>query len=326
MRIFVAGATGALGKRLVPLLVRAGHSVVGTTRTPEKTALLRELGAEPVVVDALDAAAIGEAVARAEPDVVTHQLTALTGLNNIRKYEEQFADTNRLRTEGTDNLLAAARGAGVTRFVAQSFAGWAYAPGGAPPATEEDPPAPNPPQAFRNTFEAIHYLESVVVAAGGIALRYGGFYGPGTSLSAEGDWAVAVRARQFPLVGDAQGVWSFVHVDDAAAATLAAIERGRPGIYNIVDDEPVRIADWLPALADALGARPPRRVPAWVARLIVGAHGVAMMTAARGASNAKAKRELGWAPRYASWRDGLREIAEGSGATDAGQPAPAAAA
>ena len=326
MRIFLAGATGALGRPLVTQLVHAGHTVVGMTRSHGKKALLRELGAEPVVVDALDSAAVGEALARARPEIVVHQLTALTHLDNIKKYEEQFAETNRLRTEGTDNLLAAARGAGVERVIAQSFAGWAYAPAGGPPMTEDDEFEPAWPRAFQPTIDAIRYLERAVVGAGGIVLRYGLFYGPGTAISADGGYGLAVRARQFPLVGDARGVWSFVHVDDAAAATVAAIDRGRSGIYNVVDDEPARVGEWLPLFAKAVGAPPPRRVPTWLARFFIGPHGVAMITAARGASNAKAKRELGWAPRYASWRDGLQAIAAKSDGADAAQAAPAAAA
>ena len=310
MRIFVAGASGALGKRLVPLLKANGHSVVGTTRSPEKVALLRELGAEPVVVNALDAAAIGEEVARAEPDVVVHQLTALAGFTDMRKFDEQFAETNRLRTQGTDNLLAAARAAGVTRVVAQSFGGWPYARAGGLVKTEDDPLDDAPPDAVRNTVDAIRHLERAVLTAGGVVLRYGGFYGPGTSLEREGAHAKAVGERKFPIVGDGGGVWSFIHVDDAAAATLAAIERGRTGIYNVVDDEPAPVAEWLPYLADVLRAKPPRRIPAWLARRIVGDHVVVMMTEARGSSNAKAKRELGWRPQYASWRQGFRALLE----------------
>ena len=308
MRIFLAGATGALGKRLVPLLKEQGHTVVGTTRAPAKTRVLRDLGAEPVVVDALDATAIGEAVARAEPDVVVHQLTALTGFTDVRKFDEQFAETNRLRTEATDSLLAAARGVGVTRFVAQSYAGWTYARNGGPAKTEDDPLDDDPPAAFRRTLDAIRHLERAVLAADGIGLRSGAFYGPGTSLDREGVQVEAVRGRKFPLVGDGGGVWSWIHVDDAATATLAGIERGRPGIFNVVDDEPAPVAEWLPLLAEAAGAKPPRRVPVWLARVLVGDHGVAMMTQARGASNAKAKRELGWRPEYASWRDGFRAV------------------
>ena len=307
MRIFLAGASGALGRRLVPLLKAHGHTVVGTTRSPEKVAFLRELGAEPVVVNALDATAIGEEVARAEPDVIVHQLTALSNFD-LRKLDETFALTNRLRTEGTDNLIAAARAARVERFVAQSYAGWTYARGGGPPATEDDSPDADPPVELRRTREAIHHLERVVLGIDGIVLRYGAFYGPGTSLDRDGVQTEAVRKRQFPLVGDGRGAWSFIHVDDAATATLAAIERGRPGFYNVVDDDPAPVRDWLPHLAEVAGAKPPRRVPAWLAKRFVGEHGVAMMTQTRGASNAKAKRELGWRPQYASWRDGFRSV------------------
>jgi nucleoside-diphosphate-sugar epimerase len=308
MRVFLAGATGALGSRLVPLLKEHGHTVVGTTRSPEKVGLLRELGAEPVVVDALDATAIGEEVARAEPDVIVHQLTALSNFTDLRKFDAAFAPTNRLRTEGTDNLIAAARAARVEWFVAQSYAGWTYAREGGPPATEDDSPDADPPSELRRTQEAIRYLERAVLAIEGIVLRYGAFYGPGTSLDHDGVQTEAVRKRQFPLVGDGRGAWSFIHVDDAAAATLAAIEHGRPGIYNVVDDDPAPVREWLPYLAEVAGAKPPRRVPTWLAKRFVGEHGVAMMTQARGASNAKAKRELGWRPQYASWRDGFRAV------------------
>jgi nucleoside-diphosphate-sugar epimerase len=308
MRVFLAGASGALGKRLVPLLKAHGHIVVGTTRSSEKVALLHELGAQPVVVNALDATAIGEEVARAEPDVIVHQLTALSNVIDLRKFDEMFAPTNRLRTEGTDNLIAAARAAGVERFVAQSFAGWTYAREGGPPATEDDSRDADPPAQLRGVHEAIRHLERAVLGIDGIVLRYGAFYGPDTSLDRDGVQTEAVRKRQFPLVGAGGGAWSFIHVDDAATATLAAIEHGRPGIYNIVDDDPAPVREWLPYLAEVAGAKPPRRVPAWLAKRFVGEHGVAMMTQTRGSSNGKAKRELGWRPKYASWRDGFRAV------------------
>jgi 2-alkyl-3-oxoalkanoate reductase len=308
MRILLAGASGALGRPLVPLLKAHGHTVVGTTRSPEKVALLRELGAEPVVVNALDAGAIGEEVARVEPDVIVHQLTALSNFADLRKFDETFAPTNRLRIEGTDNLVAATRAAGVERFVAQSYAGWTYAREGGPPAREDDSPDAEPPVELRRTYEALRHLERAVLGIDGIVLRYGAFYGPGTSLDRDGVQTEAVRRRQFPLVGNGGGAWSFIHVDDAATATLAAIEHGRPGIYNVVDDEPAPVREWLPYLAEVAGAKPPRRVPAWLAKRFVGEHGVAMMTQTRGSSNAKAKRELGWRPQYASWRDGFRAV------------------
>ena len=312
MRIFVAGATGALGKRLVPLLVANGHEVVGMTRSPEKVESLRAVGADAVVADALDADAVLRAVWEAGPEVVVHELTALSGDFDFRKFERTFAETNRLRTEGTDHLLAAARAVGARRFVAQSYAGWGYERTGGPAKSEDDPLDPNPPAALRRTADAIRYLERAVLNADdleGIVLRYGGFYGPGTSISPGGEHEKLLRERKFPLVGDGTGVWSFIHVDDAATATLAAIERGAPGIYNVVDDEPAPVAEWLPFLAEALGAKPPRRVPKWVGRLAAGEHAVMMMTEVRGASNAKAKRELGWQPRYSRWREGFRELA-----------------
>jgi 2-alkyl-3-oxoalkanoate reductase len=309
MRIFIAGATGALGRRLVPLLVQGGHQVTGMTRTAGKAAGLRAAGAEPVVADALDRGDLLRAVAAARPEVVVHQLTALAGMTSFRKVDQGFALTNRLRTEGTDHLLEAARAAGARRFVAQSFAGWPFARVGGPVKTEDDPLDPDPPAQLRRTLDAIRHLESAVLGTEGIegvVLRYGGFYGPGTSAGEGGFMLDDLRRGRFPLVGAGTGVWSFVHIDDAATATVAAIERGAPGIYQIVDDDPAPVSEWLPALAAAVGARPPRRVPAWVARLAGGAHGVVLMTEVRGASNAKARRELGWRPAWPSWRQGFR--------------------
>jgi nucleoside-diphosphate-sugar epimerase len=312
MRVFVAGATGALGSRLVPMLVEAGHSVAGMTRTPEKAGRIEAAGAEPVVADALDRAAVSEAVRGAEPEVIVHQLTALTGLSgNPRRFDREFATTNRLRTEGTDHLLSAAREAGARRFVAQSFAGWPYAREGGSAKTEDDRLDPDPPAAERETFAAIRYLENAVTGTDGLeglVLRYGGFYGPGTSLARDSRDAFqeTIRKRRFPIVGAGTGVWSFVHIDDAASGTLAAVERGEPGIYNVVDDDPAPVSEWLPALADAIGAKPPRRLPVWVGRLVGGELVVSLMTQVRGASNAKAKRELGWQPTHPSWREGFR--------------------
>jgi len=306
MRIFLAGATGAVGRRLVPLLVEAGHEVTGTTRDPARAGDLRAAGAEPAVVDALDREAVLAAVAKAEPDVVVHQLTALRGIGNPRAFERDFAPTNRLRTEGTDILLAAARAAGVRRFVAQSFGGWPYERTGGPVKDETAALDPHPAPNARSTLDGIRYLEAAVTGfPGGIALRYGGFYGPGTSLSGGGEHLEMVRKRRFPIVGDGRGVWSFCHIDDAAGATLTAVERGAPGVYNVADDEPAPVSEWLPALARAVGAPPPRRVPAWLARPLLGPQGMVMMTSARGMSNAKAKRELAWTPSYPSWREGF---------------------
>jgi nucleoside-diphosphate-sugar epimerase len=311
MKIFVAGATGNVGSRLIPLLVDRGHQVVGTTRTAAKADRLTSVGAEPMIVDGLDRDGLAAAVAKAEPDVVVHQMTALSVSFDMRRIDQVFAMTNRLRTEGTDILLAAARSAGVRKFVAQSFAGWPYARVGGPVKTEEDPLDPSPPERLRDTLDAIRHLESAVLSAGdidGVVLRYGGFYGPQSSISPEGEIVAMVRKRRFPIVGDGAGVWSFVHLDDVATATAAAIERGAPGIYNIVDDEPARVADWLPVLAAAAGAKPPRHVPVWLGRLAVGPQGVAMMTEIRGASNAKTKRELGWQLIHPSWREGFRSV------------------
>lgn len=309
MRIFVAGATGVIGRRLVPLLVPNGHTVIGTTRTPSKVDALRAAGASPIVLDALDRDAVVESIVRAEPDVVVHQLTALAGFTDFRRFDEGFAVTNRLRTEGTDNLLAGMRKLDIRRVVAQSFAGWPHARIGGPVKTEDDPLDRDPPEPLRRTLEAIRYLERAVLGTDGIegtVLRYGGIYGPDTSLGESGVQLEAVRRRRFPIVAGGTGVTSFIHIDDAAAATLVAIERGKPGLYNIVDDDPAPVAEWLPVLAGAVGAKPPRHVPAWVARLLVGEHGVLMMRDVRGASNAKAKRDLGWEPAYPSWREGFR--------------------
>jgi 2-alkyl-3-oxoalkanoate reductase len=309
MRVFVAGATGALGRRLVPLLVANGHQVTAMTRSVGKTMDLYAAGAEPVVADALDRDAVLAAVTAARPDAVVHQLTDLAGVTDLRKFDQGFAATNRLRTEGTDHLLEAARAAGAGRFVAQSFAGWPFARVGGPVKTEDDPLDPDPPAELRRTLDAIRYLESAVLGAEdleGVVLRYGGFYGPGTSAGEGGYMLDDLRRRRFPVIGAGTGVYSFVHIDDAATATLAALERAAPGIYQIVDDDPAPVSAWLPALAAAAGARPPRRVPAWLARLLAGEHAVVLMTEVRGASNAKAKRELGWRPAHPSWRQGFR--------------------
>ena len=312
MKIFVAGATGALGMQLVPQLVANGHDVVGMTRTESKQDLVRSLGARPAVADALDPDAVAQAVAEAEPEVIVHQLTALSGSLDMRKVAEFFAVTNRLRTEGTDHLLAAGRAVGARRFVAQSYAGWPFARTGGPVKSETDPLDATPPQAMREALDAIRHVEDAVIGADwvdGIVLRYGGFYGPGTSVSSDprAEMSENVRKRKFPVVGNGAGLWSFVHIADAATATVAAIERGAPGIYNVVDDEPAPVREWLPALASALGAKAPRRLPRWLGRLVAGEAATVMMTEIRGASNAKAKQELGWQPRYASWRQGFAE-------------------
>ena len=312
MKVMVVGAGGAIGMPLVRMLVADGHEVVGTTRSHGKAERLRALGAEPVLLDALDGTAVGRAVSGSSPDVIVHEATALSNLgSNPRRFDEEFALTSRLRTEGTDHLVAAARAAGVRRFVAQSFAGWPQAREGGPVLTEEAPFDPSPPKSARQGMAAIRHLEAAVTGAvglEGVVLRYGGFYGPGTSLTRGGDHTEAVRRGKFPLVGSGAGVWSFIHVEDAARATAAAVERGAPGIYNVVDDEPAPVSEWLPYLAALLGADPPRRVPAWVGRLFGGELAVAMMTTVRGASNAKAKRGLSWEPRYPSWRQGFVEM------------------
>jgi 2-alkyl-3-oxoalkanoate reductase len=301
MRVLVAGASGAIGTRLVPQLVHRGHQVVGTSRSADKAEQLRALGCEPVAVDLLDRAAVGRAVTEAAPDAIVHQATALADVTFSRNFDRTFAQTNKLRTEGTDALLAAAREAGVERFVGQSFASYRTAREGGPVKTEDDPLDPAPPATTLESNAAMRHLEEAVTNAGGIALRYGIFYG-----AANDGLIEPVRKRQYPIIGDGGGYASFIHLDDAAAATVLALEHDGPGIFNIVDDDPAPVREWLPALAGALGAGPPRRFPRWLARIVAGEAAVVAGTEARGASNAKAKRELGWEPRYPSWREGFR--------------------
>src|SRR5215469_16661696 len=303
MRVLVAGATGVVGRQLVPQLIAAGHQVSATTRSPEKTGSLSEAGADPYVVDGLDGAAVGEAVARAKPDVIVHEMTAIPADLNFRKFREAFAATNKLRTAGVDHLLAAAQAAGVQRFIAQSFSGFPNMRAGGPVKTEDDPLDPNPPAGMREGFEALGYLERAVTSAPltGIALRYGGLYGPGAS-----DIIVRmIRRRMVPIIGSGAGVWSFLHVADAAAATVAAVSHGAAGIYNVCDDEPATVAEWLPVMARCAGARPPLHLPVWLGRLAAGDAAVTVMTQARGSSNAKAKRELDWNPIWPTWREGF---------------------
>ena len=314
MKVLVTGASGAIGKQLVPKLVRAGHTVTGTTTSPEKREMLRGLGAEPVVADVLDAEEIGSVVAAASPEAIIHEATALAGDLDVRHFDRSFAVTNRLRSEGTDNLLAAGRAAGIRRFIAQSFGGWSSAPANGRLATEADATlAADKQELIGESLTAISHLEEAVGGldwADGIVLRYGGFYGPGTGMQVDppGPQIEAIAKRKFPIIGDGAGVWSFIHVADAADATVKALERGEPGIYNVVDDEPARVADWLPALARRVGAKPPRHLPRWIGRLAAGEATVIMMCEVRGASNAKAKRELGWVPKHPSW---LAEVAGG---------------
>ncbi len=310
MRVFIAGATGAIGHRLVPLLVDAGHQVTGTTRTPAKMDGLRLAGATPLLLDGRDGPAVGRAVLDSAPEVVIHQMTALSGDLDFRHFARTFAETNRLRTETTDRLIEAAVEAGARRFIAQSFTGWPNEQSGSRVKTEEDPLLVNPTGPVKETVEAILHLESVTTGSAGIeglALRYGGFYGAGNALGKGGAMLEAVAKGQVPVVGGGSGIWSFIHIEDAVGATALAVDRGAPGVYNIVDDEPAPVSEWLPYLAEVIGARPPRRIPAWLARLIVGGPMVTMMTKIRGSSNAKAKREFGWELRYPSWRVGFRE-------------------
>jgi nucleoside-diphosphate-sugar epimerase len=307
MRVFVAGGTGVVGRRLVPQLKARGHQVTATTTSQSKLALLEQLGADAVVMDGLDAVAVGEAVAKARPDAIVHEMTGLSvahaGKFDMKHFDRWFATTNRLRTEGTDHLLAAAEATGVSHFVAQSYAGWNGIREGGWVKTEEDPLDPEPASGFRKVAEAIRYVEDVVVRAGGAALRHGTLYGPG----ATDDTVELLRNRQFPLVGGGTGYCSWVHLDDAASAAVQAVDRKATGVFNIVDDEPAPASEWLPYLAACAGAKRPMRIPKWLARLLAGDVAVTMMTEGRGFCNAKAKRELGWKPRYPSWRQGFKE-------------------
>jgi nucleoside-diphosphate-sugar epimerase len=302
MRVFVAGASGVLGRRLVPQLVDAGHDVIGTHNSPERSELVRSLGARPVLLDLLNPEAVRQAVVESGADAIVHEATALAGAKFGRSLDKSFAGTNELRTKGTDALIGAAWNAGVRRFVAQSFAPYRYAREGGPVKTEDDPLDPNPPANTHQSFAAMAYLEQVVTDFGGIALRYGAFYG-----APDDGWGDLVRKRRMPIVGNGAGIMSWIHLDDAAAATVLALEHTGPAIYNIVDDEPAPVREWLPALASALDAKPPRRIPRWLGRLAAGEMATLMMTEARGASNEKAKRELGWRPHYASWRQGFAQ-------------------
>jgi 2-alkyl-3-oxoalkanoate reductase len=319
MRIFVTGAAGAIGSRLVPQLVAHGHDVTATTRTPEKLDRLRAWGADAIVLDGLDGAAVGEAVGRAAPEVIVHQMTALSGKPNLRRFDKWFASTNRLRTTGTEHLLAAAEAAGVGKLVAQSYTAWTNIREGSRVKSEADPLDPHPAKWQRSSMAAIKYVESAVPSAPleGIVLRYGNFYGPGASDSL----VELVRKRQFPIIGRGGGVWSWIHLDDAAAATVAAVERGSRGVYNVVDDDPAEVAVWLPYLADVLGAKRPMRVPVWLGRLVAGEVPVQWMTQGRGSSNEKAKRAFDWRPAWTSWREGFRDALTGpAGASQNGSP------
>jgi len=307
VRVFVAGGAGVIGRRLVPQLVDRGHQVTATTTSPGRLGLLEELGADAVVMDGLDAVSVGEAVAKSKPDAIVHQMTAISvahaGKPDMKHIERWFATTIRLRTEGTDHLLAAAQATGVSHVVAQSYASWNGIRTGGWVKTEEDPLDPEEGTAAHAGMEALRHVEDVVVKAGGAALRYGGLYGPG----ATDDQVELVRKRQFPLVGGGTGYCSWVHLDDAASATVLAVEQKATGVFNIVDDEPAPASAWLPYLAVCAGAKPPMRVPKWLARMLAGEVAVTMMTEGRGFSNAKAKRELGWELRYPSWRQGFAE-------------------
>jgi nucleoside-diphosphate-sugar epimerase len=303
MRVFVVGASGAIGTRLIPQLIDRRHEVIGTSTSPASANRVQALGAEPILLDLLDPRAVRKAILEAEPDAIVNQATALADVQFSRHLDRSFQQTNRLRREGTEALLAAASEAGVLRFVAQSFASMRYARVGGPVKTEDDPLDPTPVAGMSETSAAMTYLDEAVTAAGGIALRYGGFYGAPNDGLLE-----PVRKREFPIVGSGAGVSSFIHLDDAAAATVLALEHGGSAIYNIVDDEPAPVREWLPVLANAIGAKPPRHFPVWLARMFAGDVGVMLGTEARGASNAKAKRELGWTLRYPSWRQGFAVV------------------
>jgi nucleoside-diphosphate-sugar epimerase len=300
MKVLVIGATGAVGLPLVSQLVRRGHEVVGTSRTQERAETLRKLRAEPAVLDLLDREAVRRLVLETRPDAIAHEATALADGVDFKRFAEGLTPTNRLRTEGTENILAAAKEADVKRFVAQSYGVMTYARDGGPVKTEDDPLDEFLPDAMQATIEAVKHNEAAVLDAGGVALRYGSFYG--AAIDAMRD---AVRERKVPIVGGGEGVWSLIHVADAAGATVLALERGGTGLYNVADDEPAPVREVLPAMAEALGARPPRKVPIWLAKLFAGEIGVIIMTQIRGISNAKAKRELGWTLRYPSWREGF---------------------
>ncbi len=306
MKVFVAGGGGAVGARLLPQLIEAGHEVVATARSPKDLARIEATGATGAIMDGLDEGSVLEAVEAARPEVVVHEMTALSGDSDLRHFDRWFATTNELRTRGTDHLLRAAQRVGAGRFVAQSFTGWSNDRSGGPIKTEADALDPDPPTEMQQSLRAIRHLETEVLDApglDGVVLRYGSLYGPGTVLSSE--YVEMARARKLPIIGDGGGIWSFIHVDDAAAATVAAVSSHTTGIYNIVDDEPAPVSEWLPVLAERSGGKPPRRVPTWIGRLATGEVGVSMMTRIRGASNEKAKRELGWRPAYPTWRDGI---------------------
>ena len=319
MRVFVVGASGAIGTRLVPQLIDAGHEVIGTSRSAAGAKRVRALGARPVALDLLDAHAVRKAVLASEPEAIVHQATDLSNVGNLKHFDRTFAQTNRLRTEGIDTLLAAARETGVRHFVAQSYASARYVREGGWVKSEDAPLDPTPVPSARESQAAMRHVDEAVAGAGGIALRYGVFYG-----AANDGLIEPVRKRQFPIVGDGAGVWSWIHLDDAAAATVLALERGEAGIYHVVDDDPAPVREWLPALAEALGAKPPRRVPRWLARLLAGEAVVVMSTESRGASNAKAKRELGWEPRYPSWREGFVAAYASAAPAERRKPDPAA--
>jgi nucleoside-diphosphate-sugar epimerase len=310
MRVFVAGSTGAVGKLLVPLLLENGHEVIALVRAAGKARPLEAMGAKLAFADAFDKEQLTAAIRTAEPEVIVHQLTALVDAGDFKRLDEEFATTNRLRTEVTQTMLAAARMVGTRRFIAQSFCGWPFARQGGPVKTEEAPLDPNPPASFSKTLTAIRRLEETVQSTGDVqalALRYGIFYGPGTGIAKDGKVVELIRKRKIPIIGNGAGIWSFIHIADVARATVAAISQGEPGIYNVVDDEPAPVSTWLPALAEAVGAKPPFKIPVWLGRLAVGDGGVLMMTETRGGSNAKAKRDLGFQPIYPSWRRGFIE-------------------
>lgn len=310
MRILLAGASGAIGQTLIPLLVQHQHEVFGAFRNPSHSERVQALGATPVVLDALDGQAVNDRMAEIRPQVVIHQLTAIPPRIDLRHFDRDFELTNRLRTEGTRNLTTAAVRAGAERFLAQSFTGWPYARRGIRLKTEEDDLDPSPPPKMKTTLDALEMLEHTVLreqGLTGIVLRYGPFYGPHSSIALDGTLVEDIRRNKLPIIGQGTGVWSFLHLHDAATATLAALTRAQRGLYNIVDDDPAPVSEWLPYLAQCVGAKPPRHVPNWLAKILIGEHAVALMNDIRGVSNAKARKELEWTPRWSSWRQGFQE-------------------
>jgi 2-alkyl-3-oxoalkanoate reductase len=308
MKVFVAGSTGVIGRMLLPVLLEEGHEVIALVRNTKKGRAVEEMGAKTAFADAFNKEELTAAVRKAEPEVIIHQLTAIPKDLNFKKLDEQFVLTNRLRTEVLDSMIAAGHLVGARRFIAQSLCGWPFARVGGPVKTEDDPLDPNPPAGFSKTLAAIRYLEDAIRKTQGmeaIALRYGFLYGPGATFAKGSSTIELIRRRGMPIIGGGGGVWSFLHVEDAARSTAAALTCGEAGIYNIVDDEPAPVSTWLPFLADILGAKPPLKAPAWLGKMMIGEGGLSLMTRVRGGDNQMAKCLLGWQPVFSSWRAGF---------------------